>query len=75
VEMFFDRETMSTPLDATLVKGSHGYPADSPERQGVLISSSSEILRGRESAKDTDVASLVLEEFGAPTDGIGSAKS
>lgn len=75
VEMFFNRETMSTPLDATLVKGSHGYPANSPERQGVLITSSAEILGGRESAKDTDVAPLVLEEFGVPTDGIGSAKS
>jgi predicted AlkP superfamily pyrophosphatase or phosphodiesterase len=73
VEMFLDRETMSTPLNASLVKGSHGYPADAPERRGVLISSSRELLGQRNSARDTDVARIVLDQFGAPLDLIGTA--
>jgi predicted AlkP superfamily pyrophosphatase or phosphodiesterase len=65
VEMFIDRETMSTPLDASLVKGSHGYPADDPSRQGVLIASKAELLEGQESFQDTDVTPMILKRFGA----------
>ena len=31
VELFFDPATRSIPLDATLVRGSHGAPAVTPE--------------------------------------------
>jgi predicted AlkP superfamily pyrophosphatase or phosphodiesterase len=67
VEMFLDPATRSTPLDATLVRGSHGYPADASARQGVLLCSDAAALP--ESAKnglcrDTDVAGIVLQNFG-----------
>jgi hypothetical protein len=39
VELFFDAATKSVPLDATLVKGSHGAPAVSDEQRGVLLCS------------------------------------
>jgi predicted AlkP superfamily pyrophosphatase or phosphodiesterase len=66
VEMFLHMPSRQTPLDATLVKGSHGYPATDASRQGVLIASDSSCL-GDASAtalKDTDVAGLVLRNFG-----------
>lgn len=63
VEMFINMPEKATPLDATLVKGSHGYPADSPERIGVLISSDATAV-STDSLKDTDVAGIVLENFG-----------
>ena len=51
VEMFIDMPTRSTPLNAGLVKGSHGYPADRPERRGVLVCSNADLVnppgRGR----------------------------
>jgi hypothetical protein len=39
VELFFDSATKSIPLDATLVKGSHGAPAVADEQRGVLLCS------------------------------------
>ena len=66
VELFLDTATMSTPLDATLVKGSHGVPAEKPEQLGVLLSSDSEAMpMGEELIRDTDVAGIVLRNFGA----------
>ncbi|MEX1233069.1 MAG: nucleotide pyrophosphatase/phosphodiesterase family protein [Planctomycetaceae bacterium] len=66
VEMFIDMPSRSTPLDAALVKGSHGYPADAAGRQTVLIGSRSEIFAGCEgnSCCDTDVAGMILRLFG-----------
>lgn len=66
VEMFIDMPTKSTPLDATLVKGSHGCPADDARRQGVLLSSNAEAVASVAGgvAKDTDVAEIVLANFG-----------
>jgi predicted AlkP superfamily pyrophosphatase or phosphodiesterase len=63
VELHFDPATKTIPLDATLVKGSHGAPATTEEQRGVLLSSQ----RGKFSdapLADTDVAELVLREFG-----------
>lgn len=65
VEMFFDPVAMKaglgpTPLDATLVKGSHGRT----DVAGVLTASA-EVLEDREYA-DTDVMGLVLDQFGVP---------
>ena len=53
VEMFIDMPTRSTPLNAGLVKGSHGYPADAPERRGVLLCSKGPSLtrRGRDGSR------------------------
>ncbi|QDT33415.1 alkaline phosphatase family protein [Thalassoglobus polymorphus] len=57
VEMFIDMPSKSTPLDATLVKGSHGYPGST----GILISSKG---LDEESYQDTDVTPLILKDFG-----------
>jgi len=63
VEMHFDRATKSIPLDATLVKGSHGAPANTPAQQGILLVSQKGVLNG-DRLSDTDVAGLVLRQFG-----------
>ncbi len=62
VELHFDRETRSIPLDASLVCGSHGAPAVSLEQQGVVLSSCPELLTG-EPIAETDICDLVLETF------------
>jgi hypothetical protein len=63
VEMHLDMATKSTPLDATLVKGSHGAPARDDAQRGVIISSEKGVLVGQAMA-DTDVRELVLRQFG-----------
>ncbi len=62
-EMFINMPSMQTPLDATLIKGSHGYPADAPERQTVLVSSDSTVVESDE-LHDYDIASLIYKNFG-----------
>ncbi len=62
VELHFDMETMSVPLDATLIKGSHGAPAVSESDHGILLSSNSDTIQG-ESIRDLDVYDLVMNEF------------
>lgn len=63
VELFFDPATKSIPLDATLVKGSHGVPADDESRRSVLLSTDPTLLTGPVMA-DTDVFGIVLRHFG-----------
>jgi hypothetical protein len=63
VELFFDPATKSIPLDASLVKGSHGAPAADPSQQTVLVASQP-ILPAGPTVADTDVFSLVLRHFG-----------
>ncbi len=63
VEMFWDPEAKGIPLDATLVKGSHGAPALTTEQRGVLLSSERGVFVERPTA-DTDVADIVLRQFG-----------
>ncbi len=63
VEMHFDMATKSIPLDATLVKGSHGAPARDESQRGVMIASQKGVLVGQTMA-DTDVCELVLRQFG-----------
>ena len=63
VEMHFDMATRSIPLDATLVKGSHGAPARHESQRGVILSSQPGVLVGSALA-DIDVAPLVLQQFG-----------
>jgi predicted AlkP superfamily pyrophosphatase or phosphodiesterase len=62
VELFFDKKTKTIPLDATLVKGSHGAPANFPAQRGVLLSSEPGIFQGP-TVKDTDVAGVILRQF------------
>lgn len=63
VELFFDLATKSIPLDARLVKGSHGAPPLQETQRGVIIASEKGVLVGRAMA-DTDVCELVLRQFG-----------
>jgi len=63
VELHIDMATKSIPLDATLVKGSHGAPATTDAQRGVLLSSQRGMFVERPMA-DTDVCDLVLRQFG-----------
>ncbi len=63
VEMHLDMATRSIPLDATLVKGSHGAPAREDAQRGIIIASEKGVLTGPALA-DTDVCELVLRQFG-----------
>lgn len=65
VEMFLEMPARATPLDASLVRGSHGFPADSAERQGVLLCSDSSFLTTTAggAVRDQDVAPMILRNF------------
>ncbi len=63
VELFFDPATRSIPLDATLVRGSHGAPPHDARQRTVLLSSQRGVLPSQTLA-DTDVCDLVLRQFG-----------
>lgn len=64
VEMFINMPERETPLDATLVKGTHGYPADDPARRGILVCSDQSALQGKSDCRDIDVTPLILRNFG-----------
>jgi len=66
VELFFDAKKKCIPLDATLVKGSHGAPATTAAQKGVLLSSEPGIFEGG-SVKDVDVAKIILRQYGVQT--------
>jgi len=53
------------PLDATLVRGSHGAPARDEAQHGVIVASAPGFFDGAKSVADTEVSSLVLKQFGA----------
>ena len=63
VELHFDPATKSIPLDARLVKGSHGVPAREEWQRGVILTSPPGTLEGPPMS-DTDVFELVLRQFG-----------
>ena len=63
VELFFDPATRSIPLNASLVRGSHGAPAESENQRGVILSSQTGIL-GNQALIDTQVFDIVLRQFG-----------
>ena len=63
VEMFWDGVNKGIPLDATLVRGSHGAPARDPSQRGVLLCSERGVFVEQPLA-DTDVADIVLRQFG-----------
>ena len=62
VELHVDMATKSIPLDATLVKGSHGAPAKTDVQRGILLSNESGVFPETPLA-DTDVCDLVLRQF------------
>lgn len=63
VELHFDFATKSVPIDATLIKGSHGAPAREEWQRGVLLSSQKGVFVEAPTA-DTDVCDIVLRQFG-----------
>ena len=68
VEMFWDGALASefgsgVPLDAGLIRGSHGAPSRSEDQQGVMLTSQPGVIAERAMA-DVDVFGLVLSQFG-----------
>lgn len=63
VELFFDPVARGIPLEARLVRGSHGAPATDDAQRGVLLASQRGVLDGPTHA-DVDVCGLVLRQFG-----------
>jgi predicted AlkP superfamily pyrophosphatase or phosphodiesterase len=64
VEMFIDMPSKTTPLDASLVKGSHGYPADDIAFHGTLVCSECQLVPPNSFLNDLDIFGLVLKNFG-----------
>lgn len=60
VELFFDPKTKSIPLDAGLVKGSHGRPADPITGEGLAAYISSRPEGKEDVIKCVDVAGRIL---------------
>ncbi len=63
VELHFDFASKSTPLDASLVKGSHGAPPREEYQRGVLLSSQKGVF-AETPLPQTDLADIVLRQFG-----------
>jgi predicted AlkP superfamily pyrophosphatase or phosphodiesterase len=64
VELFFDQKTRSIPLDASLVKGSHGRPPDLETGEGLAFYASSkrhEIAVGSTPAKCVDIIKFLVD--------------
>jgi len=62
VELFFDPSTKGIPLNAELVKGSHGVPATQARHRTALICSQpSRALDARNELRDTDLKNICLE--------------
>ena len=63
VELHFDMATKSIPLDATLIKGSHGAIVKSPEQMGIFLSNLPALVTG-ETVNDHQLFDTVLSQFG-----------
>jgi hypothetical protein len=55
VELFFDPATKSILLDASLVKGSHGAPAERSDQHGAIVTSGPSMFPPQSSIRDIDV--------------------
>jgi predicted AlkP superfamily pyrophosphatase or phosphodiesterase len=73
VELHFDVATKSIPLDARLIRGSHGAPARHPSQHGIVVASDAGLFSGRDASatssggqplRDIDIAPIVLAQFG-----------
>ncbi len=62
VELHFDPSTKSIPLDATLVKGSHGAPVTSDRQKGVFLSNTSNLVNSDE-VIDYKLFDIVLNQL------------
>jgi hypothetical protein len=69
VELFFDPATKGIPLNAALVKGSHGVPATQAKHRTALICSiASRAVQPGGVYRDTDVKRISLELLGLGVD-------
>ena len=60
VELFFDFEKMQVPLDASLIKGSHGYAWQPDQSQGILLTT---LATQANKIADTEVFDFVMKHF------------
>jgi predicted AlkP superfamily pyrophosphatase or phosphodiesterase len=63
VELHFDPATRSIPLDATLIRGSHGAPVARDDQRGIILCSKPGVLC-QPSLRDVEICDLVLRQFG-----------
>ena len=63
VELFFDPATKSIPLDATLIRGSHGAPVSDASQETVVLTSSPSLVTN-DHLRDVGIFDLVLTAFG-----------
>jgi predicted AlkP superfamily pyrophosphatase or phosphodiesterase len=63
VELFIEMPARAIPLNASLVKGSHGHPASAKECV-LLASDAAAVARFGDGLRDADVADVVLQNFG-----------
>jgi hypothetical protein len=64
VELFIDQKTKSIPLDASLVKGSHGRPPDLQTEEGFAFYGSSkrhDIISESRSARCVDIVKCLFD--------------
>ncbi len=63
IELHVDMATRSIPLDAGLIRGSHGAPAVDSAQHTVLLASKP-ILPDGPTVADTDIYGIVMKQFG-----------
>ncbi len=64
VELHFDPATRSIPLDASLIRGSHGAPVHDDSQRTVILSSEPGVFPHPTAMRDTDVFGVVARQFG-----------
>lgn len=62
VELCFDMATKSVPLDASIIKGSHGVPQANGQQQGVLICSNAGVTDAQ-AVTENQIYGSILEHF------------
>ncbi len=63
VELHFDPATKSIPLDATLIRGSHGAPVRDANQQTVVLASQPGVLPQEQPILDRDIFDVVMRQF------------
>ncbi|MDR0392429.1 MAG: alkaline phosphatase family protein [Planctomycetaceae bacterium] len=63
VELFFDRATMSVPLNTKLIRGSHGAPVHDNSQKTIVLSNNPELLKEKKQFNDTDMFNIVKQFF------------
>ena len=69
VELFFDPATRGIPLNAELIRGSHGAPVRERKQRAVAISSRPGVFPS-EPVRDTDIFHVALGQFGITMPGL-----